>query len=68
MGVGNFSSPLRGVGVLPTPDAGLDTTCHIETICEVPLGACVLQLRIYCAAGGVFIVRHRGLDGVQPKG
>jgi len=26
MGVGRFSRPLRGVGVLAMPDAGLDTT------------------------------------------
>jgi len=25
MGVGRFPRPLRGVGVLPMPDAGLDT-------------------------------------------
>jgi len=26
MGVGRFSRPLRGVGVLAMPDVGLDTT------------------------------------------
>jgi len=39
MGVGRFSRPLRGVRVLAMPDAGLDTMRHIESVCEVPLGA-----------------------------
>jgi hypothetical protein len=44
MGVGTFSRPLRGAGVLAMPDAGLDTTRRIESVCIVPLGAGVLQL------------------------
>jgi len=39
MGVGRFSRPLRGVGVLAMAHAGLDTTLRIESICNVPLGA-----------------------------
>jgi len=42
MGVGRFSRPLRGVGVLAMPDTGLDTTRRVESVCEVPLGAGVL--------------------------
>jgi len=38
MGVDRFSRPLRGVGVITMPDAGLDTTRCIE----VPSGAGVL--------------------------
>jgi len=41
-GVGRFSRPLRGVGVLAMPDAGLDSTQRIESVCKVPLGAGVL--------------------------
>jgi hypothetical protein len=42
MGVGRFSRPLRGVGVLARPDAGLDTTRRVESVSMVPLGAGVL--------------------------
>jgi len=42
MGVGRFSRPLRGVGVLAMLDTGLDTTRCVESVCEVPLGAGVL--------------------------
>jgi hypothetical protein len=42
MGVGRFSRPLRGVGVLAMPDAGLDTTRRVESVCVIPLGAGVL--------------------------
>jgi hypothetical protein len=38
-GVGRISRPLGGVGVQPMPDAGLDTTRCIESVCKVPLGA-----------------------------
>jgi len=30
MGVGRFSRPRRGVGVITMPDAGLDTTRRVE--------------------------------------
>jgi len=42
MGVGRFSRPLSGVGVLPMPDAGRDTMRCVEAVCEVLLGAGVL--------------------------
>jgi hypothetical protein len=40
IGVGRFSRPLRGVGVIAMWDAGLDSTRCVE----VPLGAGVLSL------------------------
>jgi len=46
MGVGRFSRSLRGVGVLAMPDAGLDTTRRVESVCMVPLGGGVLQLLV----------------------
>jgi len=58
LGVGRFSSPLRGVGVLAKPDAGLDTTRRVESICEVPLGVNVLRLVVPGVAVGVIIDRH----------
>jgi hypothetical protein len=42
LGVGRFSKPLRGVGVLAMRDAGLDTTRRVESVCKVPPGAGVL--------------------------
>jgi len=42
MGVSRFSRPPRGVGVLAMPDARLDTTRRVESVCMVPLGAGVL--------------------------
>jgi len=42
MGVGRFSRPLRGVGVLAMPDAGLDATRRVQSVCEVSRGAGVL--------------------------
>jgi len=42
MGVGRFSRPLGGVGVLAMTDAGLDTMRRVESVCIVPLGAGVL--------------------------
>jgi hypothetical protein len=65
MGVGRFSRPLRGVGVLAMPDAELDTTRRIEPVCMVPLGAGVLQLLVPGVAVGVSIDRHCVVDGVE---
>jgi hypothetical protein len=65
MGVGRFSSPLRGVGVLAMPDAGLDTTRHVESVCVVPLGAGLLQLLVPCVTVGRIIVRCCVVDGVE---
>ena len=42
MGVGRFSTWLKGVGVQAMPDVGLDTTRHVESVCEVPPGVSVL--------------------------
>jgi len=64
MGVGRFSSPLRGVGVLAMPDAGLETTQRVESVCEVPLGAGVLRLLELGMAVGVILDRRCVADGV----
>jgi len=64
MGVGRFSRQLRGVGVLAMPDAGLDTTRHVESVCEVPLGAGVLRLLVPGMPVGVIIQRRCVADGV----
>ena len=61
MGVGRFSRPLRGVGVLAMPDAGLDTTRRVE----VPPGAGVLRLLVPGVAFGVFVDRRCVADGVE---
>ena len=58
MGVGRFSRPLRGVGVLAVPDAGLDTTRLVESLSEVPLVAGVLPLLVPGVAVGVINDRH----------
>jgi hypothetical protein len=39
MGVGRFSRPLRGVGVIAMPNAGLDATRRVE----VPPGCCCAE-------------------------
>jgi len=65
MGVGRFSRPLRGVGVLAMPDAGLDTTRHVESVCVIPLGGGVLRLLVPGMAVGVIIDRRCVADGVE---
>jgi hypothetical protein len=65
MGVGRFSRPLRGVGVLSMPDAGLDTTRRVESVCVILLGGGVLQLLVPGVAVGVFIDRRCVADGVE---
>ena len=55
MGVGRFAGPLRGVGLLAMPDAGLDMTRRVHSVIVVPLGAGVLQLRVPGMAVGVDI-------------
>jgi hypothetical protein len=62
MGVGRFSRPLRGVGVLAMPDAGLDSTQRVESICKVPQGAGVLRLLVTGVAVAVFIDSCRVVD------
>jgi len=64
MGVGRFSRPLRGVGVLAMPDAGLDTTWHGDSVCEDPLAAGVLRLLVPGVAVGVIIDCRWVADGV----
>jgi len=59
MGVGRFSRPRRGVGVITMLDAGLDTTRRFE----VPPGAGVLRLLVPGVAVGVFIDRRCVAEG-----
>jgi hypothetical protein len=61
MGIGWFSRPRRGVGVITMPDAGLDTTRRVE----VPPGAGVLRLLVPRMAVGVFVDRRCVADGVE---
>jgi hypothetical protein len=61
MGVGRFSRPLRGVGVMAMPNAGLDTTRRVD----VPLGPGVLRLLVTSVAVGVFIYRRCVADMVE---
>jgi hypothetical protein len=65
MGVGGFSRPLREVGVLAMPDAGLDTTQRVESVGVILLGTGVLRLHVPSVAGGVIIDRHCVVDGVE---
>jgi len=65
MGVGRFSRPLGGVGVLAMPDAGLDTTRRVESVCMVPLGAGVLRLLVHGMAVEVIIDRCCVADRVE---
>jgi hypothetical protein len=65
MGVGRFSRLLRGLGVLAMPDAGLDTTRRVESVCMVPLGAGVLRLLVPGVAVGVIIDSRCVADGVE---
>jgi len=66
MGVGRVSRPLRGVGVLlAMPDAELDTTRRVESVCMVPQGAGVLRLFVPGVAVGVIIDRRCVVDGVE---
>jgi len=65
MGVGRFSRPLRGVGVLAMPDAGLDTTRRVESVCMVPLGAGGIRLLVPSVAVGVIIDSCCVADGVE---
>jgi len=64
LGVRRISRPLRGVGVLAMPDAGLDSTRRVDSVGEVPLGAGVLRLLVPGLAVGL-IIDHRCVgDGV----
>jgi hypothetical protein len=61
MGVGRFSRPRRGVGVITMPGVGLDTTRCIE----VHLGAGVQRLLVAGLVVGVFIDRRCVVDRVE---
>jgi hypothetical protein len=61
IGVGRFSRPRRGVGVITMPDAGLDKTQSVE----VPPRAGVLRLHVTGVAVGVFVNRRCVADGVE---
>ena len=65
MWVGRFSRPLRRVGVIAMPDAGLDGTRHIESVCVIPPGAGVYRLLVHGMAVGVMIDHHCVVDGVE---
>jgi len=65
MGVGRFSRPLGGVGVLAMPDEGLDATWRVESACMVPLGAGVLWLFVPGVAVGLIIDYRCVVDGVE---
>jgi hypothetical protein len=65
MWAGRLSKPLRGVGVLAMPDAGLDTTRRVESFCMVLLEAGVLQLLVSGVAVGVIIDRRCVTDWVE---
>jgi hypothetical protein len=65
MGVGRVSSPGGGVGVLAMPEARLDTTRRVESVCEVPPGAGVLRLLVPAMVVGVIIDCRCVVDGVK---
>jgi hypothetical protein len=65
MGIVWISQQLRGVGVGAMPDAGLDTKQLVESVCEVPPSAGVLQLLIPGMAVGVLIDDRSVADRVQ---
>jgi hypothetical protein len=65
MGVGRFYRPLRGVGVLAMPDAGLATMRCIESVCMVPQGAGVLRMLVPGGAVGEIIDSCCVADGVE---
>jgi len=47
------------------PDAGLDTTPHLESVCEIPPGAGVEWLLVPGVVVGVFIDCHCAAGGVE---
>jgi len=51
--------------VLAMPDAGLDTTRRVESVCVIPLGAGVLRLLVPGVAVGVIVHRRCVADGVE---
>jgi len=65
MWVGSFSRPLRGVGVLAMPEAGLDMTQCVESVCKVPPDVGVLRLLVPSVVVGVCIDCHSVADRVE---
>ena len=65
MGVGRFCRLLSGAGALAMPNAGLDTTRHVVSVCEVPQCAGALRLLVTSMAVGVGIDHHCVADGVE---
>jgi hypothetical protein len=63
MGVGKFSRPPTAAGMLAMPDAGLDTTQRIQSVCDVPAGSGVPSM-----ADGAFINRPCVGDLVEVAG
>jgi hypothetical protein len=61
MGVGKFSRPWRGVGVITIPEAGMDTMQHIE----VPPDTGVLHLLVPGVLVAVFIDHRCVADRVE---
>jgi hypothetical protein len=47
------------------PDAELDTTRHVESVCVIPLRAGVLRLLVPGVAVGVIIDHRCQADGVE---
>jgi len=65
MVVGRFARQLRSVNVLAMPDAGMDTTRPVESVCMVLLGTGVLRLHVSGVAVGVFIDCRCDADWVE---
>ena len=68
MRLGKFSRALRAVGVPPMPDARLDTSRGVESVCEVSPGADVLRLLVPSMAVDVIIHRLFVADGAEVMG
>jgi len=61
MGVGRYSRPRGGVGVITMPDAGVNTTRRVED----PPGAGVIRVLVPSLAVGICIDRRCVADGVE---
>jgi len=57
MGVGLYSRPWRGVGVVAIPEVRLNTMRHVESVCEVPPATGVLRLLVLSMVVGAIIER-----------
>jgi hypothetical protein len=61
MVVGRFSRPVKGVGAIAMPNAGVDVTRRVA----VTPGAGVLRILVTGVAVGVFIDHRCVADGVE---